>query len=183
MRLALALLLLSGAAPQFAQAPNPARTVPRRADIAPIEESLFNKLRRFDINAPIDVLGLPRGTYLDGYGAVFTAEVNLLQVAGISPFRPEIGPEEVARVKAAKQKRLPIVRNLMRQMLLDSAASLDRMPMNEQVVLSFILVHHSWEDRRGLPQLITMQATRQTLVDAVTRGLPPASVPLRIAEE
>lgn len=180
MRAALAILLCLPFAPLPAQ-----KSLPSRAEIAAVEESLFNKLRRFDINAPIDVLGLPRGIYLEGYGAVFTAEVNIVQVAGISPFRPEISPEEVARVKAAKQKRLPEVRSMMRQMLLDSAASLDRVPMTEQVVLGFVLVHHSWEDRKGLPQMITMQAPRQALVNVATRRAPPETLTasLRVREE
>ena len=179
MRAALLVLL-------FALAPLPAqRSLPSRAELAAVEDSLFNKLRRFDINAPIDVLGLPRGIYLEGYGAVFTAEINILQTAGLSPFRPQVTPEEVARVKAAKQKRLPEVRALMRQMLLDSAASLDRVPMNEQVVLGFVLVNHSWEDRKGLPQMITMQAPRQALVNVATRRAGPETLnaALRVREE
>jgi hypothetical protein len=64
------------------------RALPSRGELAAVEESMYNKLRRYDINAPLDVLGLPRGIYLPGYGAVFTAEVNIVQVAGISPFRP-----------------------------------------------------------------------------------------------
>jgi hypothetical protein len=80
----------------------------------------------------------------------------------------------VARVKAAKLKRLPAVRDLMRQMLVDGAASLDRVPANEQVVLGFVLVHHSWEDRKGLPQMITMQAPKQALVNVATRPRAPA---------
>lgn len=180
MRAAALLLLLLPLAPLPGQ-----RALPSRGEIAAVEESLYNKLRAYDVNAPIEVLGLPRGLYLEGYGAVFTAEINLLQTAGISPFRPKMTPEEVARVRAAKQKRLPEVRAMMRQMLVDSAASLDRVPMSEQVVLGFVFAHHSWEDRRGLPQLITMQAQRQALVDAATRRAPPQALTaaLRIREE
>lgn len=180
MRAAALLLLLLPLAPLPGQ-----RALPSRGEIAAVEESLYNKLRAYDINAPIEVLGLPRGLYLEGYGAVFSAEINLLQTAGLSPFRPKVTPEETARVRAAKQKRLPDVRAMMRQMLVDSAASLDRVPMNEQVVLGFVFAYHSWEDRRGLPQLITMQAQRQTLVDAATRRATPDALTaaLRVREE
>jgi hypothetical protein len=180
MRAAALLLLLLPLAPLPGQ-----RALPSRGEIAAVEESLYNKLRAYDINAPIEVLGLPRGLYLEGYGAVFTAEINLLQTAGLSPFRPKVTPEEAARVRAAKRKRLPEVRAMMRRMLIDSAASLDRVPMSEQVVLGLVFAHHSWEDRGGLPQLITMQAQRQTLVDAATRRTPPETLTaaLRIREE
>lgn len=180
MRAAVLLLMLLPLAPLPGQ-----RALPSRSEIAAVEESLYRKLRTFDIHAPIDVLGLPRGLYLEGYGVVFSAEVNLLQTAGISPFRPKVTPDEVARVRAAKQKRLPGVREMMRQMLVDSAASLDRVPMNEQVVLGFVFAGHSWEDRRGLPQLITMQAPRQILVDAATRRATPDALTaaLKVREE
>jgi hypothetical protein len=180
MRLALAAMMMMAWAPLEAQ-----RALPSRGELAAVEESMYNKLRRYDINAPLDVLGLPRGIYLPGYGAVFTAEVNIVQVAGISPFRPEIGPDEVARVKAAKLKRLPAVRDLMRQMLVDGAATLDRVPANEQVVLGFVLVHHSWEDRKGLPQMITMQAPKQALVNVATKraGADTLAAALRVREE
>jgi hypothetical protein len=166
--------------------PAPAqRALPSRAEMSAVEESLLNKLRRFNLEAPVEVLGLPRGVYLEDYGAVFSAELNLIQTPGISPFRPQLTKEDIARVRAAKEKRLPELRQQMRQMLLDSAASLDRVPQEQQVVLALSLFYNSWEDRGSMPQMITMQAPRSALVNVATNRVPRSSLDsvLRIREE
>jgi hypothetical protein len=180
MRIGLAVLLMMAWAPLPAQ-----RALPSRAEIAAVEENLYNKLNAFDMNAPVDVLGLPRGLYLPGYGAVFTAELNLARAGNITPFRPRVTPEEVVQIREAKLKKLPALRDMMRQMLVDSAMSLDRVPATEQVVIGFVLAHHSWEDRKGLPQVITMHAPRQALVDAGARRTAPAALAaaVRVREE
>jgi hypothetical protein len=53
------------------------------------------------------------------------------------------------------------------------------------VVLGFVLVHHSWEDRKGLPQMITMQAPKQALVNVATKraGADTLAAALRVREE
>lgn len=145
---------------------------PSRAEINAVEKSIDTRFRRMSIESPIDLLGLARGTYLPGYGVVFTAEVNLLAAPGISPFRPSVSPEEVTRVNAFKKKRLPEFKTLMQQLLLDSAGSLDRVPESEQMVLSVTLLYQSWEDKSGLPSLISMQAKRRALLDVATQRTP-----------
>ena len=158
MRLAIALILLA-LTPLGAQ-----RSLPSRSELSAVEQSMLEKLRKHRIDAPYEVLGLPRGIYLEGYGAVFTAEVNLAQMSGLSIFRPQLSKEEVEQLRAAKLKRVPEFKQLMRQMLVDSAATLDRVPVEERVVLGMVLVYNRWEDRAGMPQMITMQAQRQDLL-------------------
>ena len=158
MRLVLPFLLL-------ALAPLPAqRSLPTRADLSAVEESLYGKLMRQNLERPMEVLGLPRGIYLEGYGAVFTAEVNLILTPGLSPFRPQLTKEEIAEIRALKLKSLPTIRQTMQQMLLDSAASLDRLPTEEQVVVGVVFFYNKWEDRTGLPLSITMKGRKQELL-------------------
>jgi len=57
-------------------------------------------------------------------------------------------------------------------MLAASAASLDNMPPQENLVLGVSLFHHRWEDTAGLPNQIIMQAVRKRLLEA--RGNPQA---------
>jgi hypothetical protein len=159
----LALVLALGLTPLAAQKAGVSRT-----EMAAMERSFDERLRKSNVENPFVLLGLTRGVYLDGYGAVFTAEVNLVQGPGITPFRQELSPEDIARVKAAKVQRLPMLRQLMREMLLNSASSLDRVPMDEQIVLGVTLFHHPWEDAKGLPQQIVMQAKRRALLDVAT---------------
>ena len=43
------------------------------------------------------------------------------------------------------------LRDAMRQMLVDTAASLDTVPADEQVALSVSLFYWTWENREALP--------------------------------
>jgi len=168
---ALPLVILLALAPAAAQ-----RSTPTRADLAAAEESLYHKLVQFHVEAPVDVLGLPRGIYLDGYGAVFTVELNVIQTPGLSPFRPALTRDDLLRIRAAKEKRLPEIRTLMRQMLAAAAASLARLPGEEQVVVGLVLFHNKWEDSTALPRMITMQAQKKALLEVAANRAPPASL-------
>jgi len=167
----LALLFVLTLAPLPAQRANPSR-----GEVEAMEKSFDDRLRRFSIDSPIEVLGLTRGLYLPGFGAVFTSEVNLVQTPGVSPFRPSLTKDDVARVRAAKLKRIPELKTLMRQMLIASAGSMDRLPMEERMVLGVFLFYNSWEDSTGMPQRITMQAPRRGLVDVATNRMPAATL-------
>ena len=144
------------------------RATPGRTEISAMERSFDDRLRRFSLDSPIEVLGLTRGVYLQGYGAVFTAEVNLVQTPGISPFRPSLSKEEVAHVHAAKLKRLPELRRLMREALLSTASSMDRLAAEERVALGVALFYNGWEDAGGLPHTILMEATRRNLLEVAS---------------
>jgi hypothetical protein len=165
--LALALLLASTLAAQNAR--------PARSDIAAMEKAMDQRLMRMDLDRPVEVLGLTRGLYVDGFGAVFTAEVNLMPAMGLSPFRPALTKEDVARVRDQKLRRLPQLRGLMQDLLLSAAQSLDRLPPGEQVVLALLLWSHPWEDTTGLPRLIQMQGRKDALL-AVALERQPRSV-------
>ncbi|WP_321475892.1 hypothetical protein [uncultured Paludibaculum sp.] len=170
MRVSLLLFALA-LAPLSAQLSAPSRT-----EIEAMERNFDQKLQRFSIDAPVEVLGLTRGIYLPGYGAAFTAEVSLVQTPGVSPFRPTLSKEDVSRVRAAKLRRLPEIRHLMQEMLLNSAGSMDRVPMNERLVLGLFLFYNSWEDVSGMPHRITMQAPRRGLLDVATNRQPKTAL-------
>lgn len=152
------------------------RTLPSRAELAAVEQIMTMRLRRSNPDRPMDLLGLPRGVYLEGYGAVFSAELSLILTPGISPFRPEYTKAEIEKIRAAKQQQLPLLKKTMQELLVDSAATLDRVPASEQVVFGVVFFYHNWEDRTGLPQMITMQARRQELLQAATDPQLRASV-------
>jgi hypothetical protein len=163
----LGLLLAAGLAPLGAQ-----RSVPSRDEIAAVERVIDQKLHQFSPDAPLDVLGLAHGVYLEGYGAVFTAEVNLLVTPGITPFRPQIPKEDVERVRETKVKRLPAVKVLMQEMLVSSASSLDRVQPEERVALGVTLFYNRWENSAGLPHQIVMDARKRELVDVAASRVP-----------
>jgi hypothetical protein len=152
------------------------RGAPSRGEISAMERSFDQRLQRFSIDTPMELLGMTRGLYLTGFGAVFTAEVNLVQTPGISPFRPTISKEDIARIKAAKVKRLPELKTMMREMMLTSAGSLDRLPLDQQMVLGVSLFYNSWEQSAGMPRMITMQAPKRALMDVATNRLVRSSL-------
>ncbi len=71
---ALAVLLLAALMP----AAQPQRARVTRAAIAPLESSFDARIGAPGQPEPFDLLGNTRGVYLEGYGAVFTAEANLI---------------------------------------------------------------------------------------------------------
>ena len=160
----LVLLLAFFFAGQEAPASHPRVT---RSALAAQEKSIDGHLA-YSTDA-FDLLGPTRGVYLEGYGAVFSIEVNLILSPNVSPFHPAFSKMEIARIHERKVQRLPLLREKMREMLIASAASLENEPPSEQVVLAVSLFHYSWEDYSGLPSQIVMQAERQKLLSNATR--------------
>lgn len=158
---------------------------PTRQEMAAMERALDRRLARLSLEQPVEVLGLTRGVYVEGFGAVFSAEINLAPAPGISPFRPSLSKEDVARVRELKLKRLPQIRGLMQELLLAAAQSLDRLPANEQVVLALMLWSHPWEDMTGLPRLIQMQGRRGALLEVALDRQPRSALGqiVRVREE
>lgn len=144
----------------------------KRAALAAMEKSFDDRLQSAVTQEPFDMLGNTRGIYLDGYGAVFTAELGLVFTPTINPFRLTIPKPEVAAVHQRKVRQLPILKQNMREMLLNCSASLDSVPGNEQIVVSIILFNRAWEDTSGLPSQIMMQGERQKLLNVQTGRAP-----------
>jgi uncharacterized membrane protein len=161
MKLASVLLLLAAAA--WGQS-EPATTGPVRADIAAIEKAFDGKVRKVSATDPVEVMSSAQGVYLEGFGAVFTAQLDLIMTPTINPFRQKMSKQEVARVRARKLERLPVVKSLMREMLKQTARALSSMPEEERVVIAVSLFHFNWEDTSGLPAQIVMQAQKQKLL-------------------
>jgi hypothetical protein len=153
----------------FAGQEAPPASHPRvtRAALAGIEKNFDGRFSRAVDS--FDLLGATRGVYLEGYGAVFSTELNLILSPNLSPFHQSFTKLEIARIHDRKVQRLPLLRQQMREMLLASAVSLENLPPNEQVVLAVSLFHYSWEDYTGLPSQIVMQAERQKLLSNATR--------------
>jgi hypothetical protein len=142
--------------------PNPAKAL----KIAPqtftdLEKHFDNKLAtRYGANDPIDLLGATRGIYLDGYGAVFTTEASLIVTPNVNPFHREITKEERARVHQRKLARLPVLKQVMTEMMKSAGLMLIQIPDNQQIVLAVRLLYLPYEDTTGLPAQVMMSASR-----------------------
>ena len=136
-----------------------------RDALAAMELSFDKRVRSISVDIPFELLGNTRGVYLEGYGVVFTCEVNLAQSMTVTPFSLTIPKEYAVKLRQRKLDRVPVLKKNMQESLLAMASSLDTVPKNEQVVLGVTLFYHAWEDRSGLPSQIIMQAERQKLLD------------------
>jgi hypothetical protein len=141
--------------------------------------TLDNRLKRLWANEPVppQVVGLTQGAYIKGYGMVFMSEMNLAVVSGITPFHPEVTADEVKRTREMKLKRVAQLRETMRDLLVESAATLNSVVgLDEQVVLSISLFYWNWEKHDGLPSQIVMHASKKSLVLAKTSATDKASI-------
>jgi len=136
-----------------------------REELAVIEKSFDQRIESYDIKDPFYLLGTTRGVYLEDYGVVLTAELNLVAAAVMTPFRPVFTKEQIEELRQKKILRLAALKEIMRDMLVTSAASLSKVRPQEQIVIGVSLFCYSWEDTRDLPAQVLMQARRESLLD------------------
>jgi hypothetical protein len=125
------------------------------------EKRLDARIAQVGGKEKVYILGLTRGLYLAGYGAVFTQEIDLIESPHPNPFHQQITPPEIASVRQRKLENLAVLRKALRDMWADTAAALSPMPDTEQVVLAVRLLYQPWEDRSGLPSQIVLKGSRK----------------------
>lgn len=146
-----------------------------RSSIEATERNLNREIAGLWPEDPFLLLGTARGLYLTGYGAVFSAEVDLAPGPSISPFHQTMTPQNIADHRKKMLDRLPRLKQEMAKMLAGAAASLDTVPAGEKVTLGITLTPHAWEDRTGIPSQIVLTGERGRLVEAQRTGqLAPA---------
>lgn len=141
-----------------------------RAMLVTGEKSLDDRFSRLWDDNPFVLLGPTRGIYLEGYGAVLTTEINLVTAPPYAMVRPVPGKDEIAKHRSKKIERLPELKRAMRQALVDTAASLDTVPAQEQIVVVMFLSRYPWEDTSGLPVQVMMRAQKGKLLEAQRSG-------------
>jgi hypothetical protein len=146
-------VLLSAAAPR----------IPRPAMQA-VERSFDQRFQQFNVDDPIEVLGPARGVYVEKFGVILSAEVNLVVMA-ITPFRPQITAEQLEKLRQKKLARLAEVRKMMRDSMVSTATSLKALGADEQVVVGLTFFHRPFELVQDLPGQIVMQAPKRVLAD------------------
>jgi hypothetical protein len=145
--------------------------VPRNT-LAATERTLDSRFTKLWSDNPFVVLGPTRGVYLEGYGAVFTAEVNLVAGPVLSIMSPAMTKQDIAQHKQKKIARIPELRKALEKALADTAASpeMAAVPPDQQIVLVAFLSHFPWEDLDGLPAQIMVQGTKGKLMEAQRTG-------------
>ncbi len=152
-------LLLVAALGAVADAPRVARPLMRLA-----EKSLDERITRIWPDNALALTGRSRGIYLEGYGAVFTTEVNTAS-EGISLMHLTVTPKEQEQIHRTKIDRVPQLKKVLEEALVDAASSLETVPLDEQIVIEVDLDRYGWEAAGGYPAEILLQATRRKLLD------------------
>jgi hypothetical protein len=167
-------LLLASAA--FAAAGDTSRV--DRTQMEKVEKSLDATLLRFTPDNSHTLIGLTRGVYLEGVGAVFTAEVIVVN-AGVNIMHPLPTKEEIVEIRKKKLERVPLLKKVLKDALVSAAASLSTIPPDEQVVIAVVIPRFTFEDGTGLPAQVTVQATKRKLLESKGAALDAV---IRVAE-
>jgi hypothetical protein len=135
-----------------------------RSVMRSVELSLDERLSKIWPDTPMALTSHTRGVYLDGYGAVFTSEMNTAS-DGVGLMTTNLTQQMKTQVKQKKIDRMPQLQKALAQALVDAAASLDPVPLDENVVIEVDLLRYSWEDGAGYPAELLVQSTRRKLLD------------------
>jgi len=152
-----------------------------RATLVSVENNLNDRIKKLWDDNPFLLLGDTRGVYLENYGAVFTAEVNLV-LNPTSLMHANVNKDEVVKFHQKKLARIPILKKALVDALVATAASLDTVPPEEQITIVAFLSSHSWEDMSGIPTQLTVQASRKKLLDAQRAGPAAVDAAIRVTE-
>lgn len=161
-QLLLSILCLSAL---LAAEPPAARPDAVRDEMTTVERSINARFQRIDEPSPIMLLTAARGAYLEGFGAVFTLEVNLAPIANVSPFQRSYSEEQKQQLNIRKRARLENLESDARVILIAEAGKLSSLSPKQNVALVISLFHFGWEDLTNLPGQFVMQAEKQTLLD------------------
>jgi hypothetical protein len=156
----LPLMLVSAAYAAAGEAPRVDRT-----QMEKVEKNLDATLSRFTTDNSHTLIGLTRGVYLEGVGAVLTAEVILVN-APVNIMHPLPTKEEIVMMHKKKLERVPILKKILKDALTSAAATLDTIPPDEQVVIAVVIPRFTFEDPTGLPAQVTVQASKRKLLEA-----------------
>jgi hypothetical protein len=148
-----------------------------------VERAMDQTLKTEQDLSTMSVLWKPRGAYLDGYGAVFTVELNLVPTAAISPFQRSYDAEQIRQLNIRKRQKLEVLEEQARQMLVGAGGRLTTVPAKEKVALVVTLFYYHWEDVTNLPAQMVMQAPRQVLLDREAGRLEKAEFREKLSVE
>jgi hypothetical protein len=136
-----------------------------RTQIEKVQSGLDATLLHFTTDNSHTLIGLTRGVYLDGVGAVFTAEVIVVN-ANVNIMKPLPTKEEVVQIRNKKLERIPILKRVLKDALVSAAATLATIPPDEQIVIAVVIPRFKFEDPTGLPAQVTVQASKRKLLES-----------------
>jgi len=111
----------------------------------------------------------PRAFYVDRFGIVMTSVVTLEPGFGLALFRGAPNKGEIADYRGRVLQRLPVLRQQMKDSLLESAPRFRTLNATDRMAVAVSVYHFEPEDTQGIPSEIVIQATHQALLEARQR--------------
>jgi len=153
-----------------------------RGQLAAAEQSVDARMLKLWNDNTISLLGQSRASYFPGTGLVLSAEVTLATFPGGSLLGDAMTDKDKADLRKKKIDRLPQLRTVMKEVMVNLASSLNQIPPTEKIGFSVVIIRYNWEDPNGLPLQVTMQATKQELLAAKSAGSAGLDKAIRIVE-
>lgn len=149
-----------------------------------VEASVNDKLRS-NINDPYELLGPARGTYLGGYGAVFSFELNLVPTSPlmVSPFSQGVTEAQLTTLHDRKVRKVSALKETMRGLMMNASKALPGLPPSERIVMEAFFFNWNWENSRGLAHRLVLTAEKQKLSDAASRHATDKELTALFTEE
>jgi hypothetical protein len=156
------LFLLLAVTALAAERKPPTRAVLREAETR--FDSMIQKQWTYD---PYVLLGNSRAIYVEGFGVVMTAEINLVTGPTVSPFNPTISKEAATRHRERKLQRLPQLRQLVKSGADTARVWFPELPDGDNLIIGITLLKYAWEDGTGIPSQVV--AVTQKRKDAAVK--------------
>ncbi len=136
-------------------------------------ETVLDTAVRQHFEQPFLMLQETRGAYLEGYGVVFTLEVNLYPLRLRTPFAATpYSDKELAAARTQKLARIKDLEVLIRDLLRDHGMGLNFLPADENVAVVVHLFNQA--EHRDMPTQLAVQTRKQWLQEAAGRKLSAA---------
>jgi hypothetical protein len=135
---------------------------PTRASLIAAEKQFDAMVQRQWVDDPYVLLGTTRAIYVDGFGVVMTAEINLSTGPTVSPFNPTISKESIAKHRDKKLQRLPQLKELIKNGTISARTWFPELAATDNLVVGVTVLKYQWEDATGMPsQLIGITQQRK----------------------
>ena len=134
---------------------------PARTELRDAEQRLDVSIQQRWVEDPQVLIGGSRAFYIDGFGVVITAEINLVTGARISPFNQTMSPEVITRHHSRKLERLPQLKDLLSTTLQQAKGWFPQLRDDEHIALGVQMFRYKWEDASDMPSQILLQTLKR----------------------
>ncbi len=144
---------------------------PPRAEVKAVERLCDKALANYAIDT-IDQVTHARALYIEGYGVLITFEVDLSRVSPLVGFAGGLSKAQRDKIRENEVKRLPEFRQFVQGLAVEAVKPLEHLSPQEHLMVHVDFDYSPYEDREGLPDALSLTATKKDLAGAAERKTP-----------